>query len=223
MSIQLIVYPQYFNGANPLNNTNQEFCIDGINFATVNMSNLQINIAAPTTVNSINAVSPMTVNTWFRYGSSTALTFESGGTMAITSSGIMQRLSNLSVGVTYNVELNLGILTNDLSVNQYSGNLIQSTTVIPASSLNTTVTVSFTANTTTDIITFECFLGVSIVNSISIKQAPQTPSVVNLSDGQVLLDLYEDEDIPLSLSVDDFKNVAEKVQSYSKAFKQQNL
>jgi hypothetical protein len=39
-----------------------------------------------------------------------------------------------------------------------------------------------------------------------------------LGDGQVILDLYEDENIPLTLSVDDFKNVAEKVQSYSKAF-----
>jgi hypothetical protein len=39
-----------------------------------------------------------------------------------------------------------------------------------------------------------------------------------LDDGQVILDLYEDENIPLTLSVDDFKNVAEKVQSYSKAF-----
>jgi hypothetical protein len=37
-------------------------------------------------------------------------------------------------------------------------------------------------------------------------------------DGQVIVDLYEDEDLPLTLSVDDFKNVAEKVQSYSKAF-----
>ena len=35
----------------------------------------------------------------------------------------------------------------------------------------------------------------------------------------MICDLYEDEDIPLSLSVDNFKNVAEKVQSYSKAFK----
>jgi hypothetical protein len=31
-----------------------------------------------------------------------------------------------------------------------------------------------------------------------------------LDDGQVILDLYEDENIPLTLSVDDFKNVAEK-------------
>ena len=37
-----------------------------------------------------------------------------------------------------------------------------------------------------------------------------------LSNGSVICDLYEDEDIPLTLSVDNFKNVAEKVQSYSK-------
>ena len=37
-------------------------------------------------------------------------------------------------------------------------------------------------------------------------------------DGQVICDLYEESNIPLSLSVDDFKNVAEKVLSYSKAF-----
>ena len=30
-----------------------------------------------------------------------------------------------------------------------------------------------------------------------------------LDNGQVICDLYEDEDIPLTLSVDDFKNVAE--------------
>ena len=38
------------------------------------------------------------------------------------------------------------------------------------------------------------------------------------SDGQVICDIYEEEDIPLSLSIDNFKNVAEKVQSYSKDF-----
>ena len=37
-------------------------------------------------------------------------------------------------------------------------------------------------------------------------------------DGQVICDLYQEEDIPLTLSIDDFKNVAEKVQSYSKDF-----
>tara|TARA_B110000495_G_scaffold33223_1_gene25970 strand:- start:4648 stop:7716 length:3069 start_codon:yes stop_codon:yes gene_type:complete len=39
-----------------------------------------------------------------------------------------------------------------------------------------------------------------------------------ISDGQVILDLYKDESIPLNLSVDNFTDVAEKVASYSKAF-----
>ena len=40
-----------------------------------------------------------------------------------------------------------------------------------------------------------------------------------LESGQVIVDLYEDESIPLTFSVDNFKNAAEKTQSYSKAFK----
>ena len=40
-----------------------------------------------------------------------------------------------------------------------------------------------------------------------------------LESGQVIVDLYEDESIPLTLSIDNFKNAAEKTQSYSKAFK----
>ena len=37
-------------------------------------------------------------------------------------------------------------------------------------------------------------------------------------DGQVMLDLMDDKNIPISLSIDNFKNVGEKPQSYSKAF-----
>jgi len=39
-----------------------------------------------------------------------------------------------------------------------------------------------------------------------------------LNDGQVILDLYKDETIPLSLSADDFTKVDEKIASYSKSF-----
>jgi hypothetical protein len=58
------------------------------------------------------------------------------------------------------------------------------------------------------------------VSNISVVPTGIQPSgaIQLLDDGQVILDLYEDENIPLTLSVDDFKNVAEKVQSYSKAF-----
>ena len=56
------------------------------------------------------------------------------------------------------------------------------------------------------------------ISSISALPIGSTTADPILSDGQVILDLYEDEDLPLTLSVDNFKNVAEKVQSYSKAF-----
>tara|TARA_R110000744_G_scaffold196593_1_gene315899 strand:+ start:20955 stop:24173 length:3219 start_codon:yes stop_codon:yes gene_type:complete len=39
-----------------------------------------------------------------------------------------------------------------------------------------------------------------------------------LDDGQVILDLYKDESIPLNLSADDFTSVDEKIASYSKSF-----
>ena len=59
-----------------------------------------------------------------------------------------------------------------------------------------------------------------VVNSISLQEAPTSApiSYVDLNDGQVICDLYQEQDIPLTLSIDDFKNVAEKQQSYSKDF-----
>ena len=39
MSVQLIVYPQYFDGSpNPLANASTQYLVDGINFTTVNLS-----------------------------------------------------------------------------------------------------------------------------------------------------------------------------------------
>jgi hypothetical protein len=57
----------------------------------------------------------------------------------------------------------------------------------------------------------------SILNCISVKRKPKTPTL-KTSNGSVIVDLYEDEDIPLTFSADNFKNAAESVQSYSKAF-----
>ena len=58
------------------------------------------------------------------------------------------------------------------------------------------------------------------ITSISVQETNFSPSGVytDLVDGQVICDLYEEENIPLSLSIDDFKNVAEQVKSYSKDF-----
>tara|TARA_R110002020_G_scaffold383090_1_gene593773 strand:+ start:38 stop:2887 length:2850 start_codon:yes stop_codon:yes gene_type:complete len=58
------------------------------------------------------------------------------------------------------------------------------------------------------------------VSSIRVREAASgaTVNYTDFSDGQVICDQYAEENIPLTLSIDDFKNVAEKTQSYSKDF-----
>tara|TARA_R110000824_G_scaffold22909_3_gene83116 strand:- start:390 stop:3323 length:2934 start_codon:yes stop_codon:yes gene_type:complete len=63
-----------------------------------------------------------------------------------------------------------------------------------------------------------------VFNYISVQNVVTATSTTTagsptITNGQVICDTYEDETVPLTISVDDFKNVAEKVQSYSKAFK----
>lgn len=75
-----------------------------------------------------------------------------------------------------------------------------------------------------------------VISSVSVQPSPTnypnnnqagiTPALTGaqanvqtyLDDGQVILDLYKDETIPLNLSVDNFTKVDEKIASYSKSF-----
>ena len=86
-----------------------------------------------------------------------------------------------------------------------------------------TQTLTFTADSSEEIllIAYQNDNGTTVyIDKISIQESAQQPTQIftDLDDGQVICDLYEDEDIPLSLSIDNFKNAAEKVQSYSKDF-----
>jgi len=213
MSVQLSVFPQYFNGSNPLSSATQEFVIDGIDFNTVNSSNSQTGISSPFLIpTAIDNVSPMTVNTWYRFSSSSSFVQEiSNSTTYVLNAGLMQRLSNLNIGATYNLTIDITANVSGFKFKQFNGNLLQSSSTFTGTGVQT---ITFTASSTNDIIVI-VGLGVSVIASISVTELVQN---VMLENGQVILDLYEDEDIPLSLSVDDFKNVAEKVQSYSKAF-----
>lgn len=94
------------------------------------------------------------------------------------------------------------------------------------------ITVTFVAQETSQIIFVSCLsfepnqsaqsnivlTKISVRNNVTATQTTTDPLLANLN-GQVICDTYEDEAVPLTISVDDFKNVAEKVQSYSKAFK----
>ena len=66
MSVQLILYPQSYDGLNSLSGLGTEQVVDGINFNTLNTSSTSLSLAAPTYQSAINALSAtMVVNTWY--------------------------------------------------------------------------------------------------------------------------------------------------------------
>tara|TARA_R110002073_G_scaffold17176_5_gene65010 strand:- start:765 stop:3464 length:2700 start_codon:yes stop_codon:yes gene_type:complete len=221
MSIQLIVYPQSFNGLNAISGVGTEQVVDGINFNTFNTSAVTINVPTPTYQNAINTINPtMVVNTWYRFsaGSAAAAPYLSpGGVQVPNTTGFLQKLSNLIAGETYEVTIETVTAVTGIELIVYNGTVQQSYT--PFSIVGTN-TFQFVASSSSDTIMLYSSGPINIITSISIRQAAPRPSgaIQDLSAGQVILDLYEDEDIPVTLSVDDFKNVAEQVQSYSKAF-----
>ena len=226
MSVQLIVYPQSYDGLTNSNNTSNQFFVDGINFNDVNAS---ANTAIATTlpqgaISYYNSI--MAVNTWYRYyDTDSANVYETGSFLRLISgpgeqNGIIQKLSNLTIGAVYDVEVNVGLFVGAARLLVFSGTTLQSTHSLSSG----TQTLQFTANSTQDTILIDSKY-ISIANLIQINTIGVTAAAISPSgaiqlveDGQVICDLYEDEDLPLTLSVDDFKNVAEKVQSYSKAF-----
>ncbi len=48
MSVQLILYPQSYDGLNSLSGAGTEHIVDGINFNTINTSTTSLSLAAPT-------------------------------------------------------------------------------------------------------------------------------------------------------------------------------
>ena len=224
MSVQLIVFPQYFDGSGPLSSPSTQFFVDGINFNQVNTSTSTLNITGALPQAFINSYTLggttfFITNTWYRFSSSaTAVIGTTSNHMTVApTSGILQRLSNLTFGATYDLTLEIQVNSATFTVYQYDNDILKSTHVITGTG---TQTIQFDAYSTADTIVIHSVTSIVIIDSISCVLSTSTPSGVftDLSNGQVICDLYEDEDIPLSLSVDDFKNVAEKVQSYSKAF-----
>jgi hypothetical protein len=227
MSTQLILYPQTYDGTTTFSSL--EFVVDGIVFNSINSS------TSYETGGSINAHlatnPPSVVNTWFRWRKtlnapaypsqvSTQLKLNSIG---YSFSGVYQKLSNLTVGASYTLTVNVATAAwTTLRLQRFSSSGATGVYAdfVPYTGAHSLV---FTAGTTTDIIYVQFYSTSALtlsISSISVSPTGTAPSEIysDLSDGQVICDLYQEEDIPLTLSVDDFKNVAEKVQSYSKDF-----
>jgi len=232
MSVQLIVYPQNYNGqATEISSSTTEFIVNGINFANLGSAISYTSSAAiPYTDTLIN--SPATIpNTWYLFrnnvGGTPAYPTVVAGSLVLESlsggvSGVYQRLTNLVIGQQYTITINLDATTGVLITQYASGTNIFAGGFGAAT--GTQITDTFTAQSTTDtvMIVYVNPLDTTVtITDLSVQPvvgAVPSGATNVLDDGQVILDLYEDEDLPLTLSVDNFKNVAEKVQSYSKAF-----
>jgi|TARA_R100000084_G_scaffold84588_1_gene39842 hypothetical protein len=240
MSVQLILYPQNTSGQyNELSTDPNEFVVNGLNFVGLGSSasfdsslGIGTTQGLPVLQDALNNQPPNIINTWYRFrstlGGTPALPTVTSGDAVFNSiasnntSGIYQRLSNLSVGASYTVRLNLSTTSSgSLYISIANGTSVSFGQ--PFLALSSSITFNFTATATDNILTIRYTN--SVATNIAISSISCLPTAISPSDsisilenGQVLCDLYEDEDIPLTLSIDDFKNVAEQIQSYSKAF-----
>ena len=226
MSVQLIVYPQSYDGVpNSISGNSSQMAANPTNFtnALTTLANYSAtSTIAQVAVNSI--ASTMSPNAWYGFVNiTTSALIAATNNMIIMSNidvGVLQKLTNLTVGSVYNVTLTFdSVGANPIDVKIFNGTTFISSATASPSAL--TATVQFTAQSVNNtIFCLDSISSVVAITSVSITSASQSTSgaIQLLEDGQVICDLYEDEDLPLTLSVDDFKNVAEKVQSYSKAF-----
>jgi hypothetical protein len=233
MSVQLILYPQSYEGAfNAISTDPNEFVVNGISFTGLSTSSSYDTSATTFAINVSLIAQPAVTNTWVRYRSTSygtpALPTNTSGNVVFNSgafssrSGIYQKLSNLVIGQLYTITINVSTTgTGSILIGVYNGtNLVTGQSTLATTA---TITGTFTANSSTNtlVVSYVNTVATNVtISNISVVPSGITPSgaIQLLGDGQVILDLYEDENIPLTLSVDDFKNVAEKVQSYSKAF-----
>ena len=236
MSVQLIVYPQNYDGNyNVISSTPTEFIVNGIDFIGLNATSYYDSSASNPSQDTIINAPPIFQNSWYRFRSDTPslpiLPSVSSGQIifyippaAVGSvAGVYQKLGNLVVGQQYEVNLAMGSGTEGSIIFQvYDGTTFVNQS-IAAVAPAITITHTFTATASDNTVMIYYYTTVSdivTIDTVGIQPTSGSPSgaIQTLEDGQVICDLYEEEDLPLTLSVDDFKNVAEKVQSYSKAF-----
>ena len=233
MSVQLIIYPQSFDGtANTYATTATEFIVNGISFLNLNTASTFESSLLPPYEDTVTNAPPTILNTWYRFrtsGFTVDYPTEVSGNLVLDSinlstvTGIYQKVSNLVVGAQYALNITLDVpTTGTIGINIFDGNNQYSGG--GGAATGSLVGFSFTAQASeSTVMIYYIAPAVDTATITSISLQPVLGSVTSnaieiLGDGQVICDLYEDEDLPLTLSVDDFKNVAEKVQSYSKAF-----
>ena len=228
MSVQLVVYPQWYEGIPSGGSGGGEMLSNPTDFSAAGTGTIYSIPGLPGTVMAaMNAT--MITNKWYGFYSSAGAVATGPNTVLLQypQSGIFQKVGNLTTGAVYDVTITFGTaLAQSVRIDIYNGGTFVSQVVTIASGASNEGIVQFTAPSANDTIFVISTVGQTSASSdayiiaTSIKLASNGPSVgINhIGEGSVIVDLYEDEDIPLTLSVDNFKNAAESVQSYSKAF-----
>ena len=250
MSVQLVLYPQIYEGQYSSTSTPvfNEYVADNVTFNSLLLESGTLSSFSRPEIEALNLEPADYI--WRRFASETGGGFSTVDmpTRTLTNglelfsanvptvgslSGVYQLITNLVINTVYDFTINItqGSATGLIEFGSVFGSLLTGTppdflggnynTAIPATL--GTQTLTFTADGTEEILLLNYFNdnGDTIyIDSISIKESASVPTLIytDLDNGQVICDLYEEEDIPLSLSIDNFKNVAEKIQSYSKDF-----
>ena len=232
MSVQLIVYPQSYEGIfNAFSGNPTEALVNGINFLNLDSTTTYTSTSGTPYIDTVTTEPADIINTWYRYRvGSSAYPVVTSSDMVLNSlgngftepTGVYQKITNLTIGQVYTVKINIGTqAANGTIVNRFFDGLTPQGGLVYYSTAVSTITKNFTATNTemTYMLAYYSTAAEDLtISSMSVLPVGTSASTTLVSDGQAILDLYEDEDLPLTLSVDDFKNVAEKVQSYSKAF-----
>ena len=244
MSVQLILFPQNYEGQYSAIGTpvfTEHVSDYSFNIGTLGtgFSGSMVSLSDLLNSNSL----PAPTNVWQQFNSTGGLlglaqaSSVSGGKVTIdcadsgtsSLSGIYQLISNLTIGSTYTVKIQRLAGTTGLTLIGFSAPFTNNGTVyhpILNAGLPATVgthTFTFTATHTEQvfILTYGNNDDTNLeIGEVSIQESVgSAPTIDVFRDGQVICDLYQESYIPLSLSIDNFKNVHEKKQSFSKPFK----
>lgn len=186
MSVQLIVYPQNYQGQhNVVSLSPTEMCVNGINFtglsSTPSYDVTTVNVASDIMANAY----PSIPNSWYRYRTITtgtpSLPTNVSGTAVFysvttgTLSGIYQRMTNLVIGSSYTITIqmaNQGTGSMVLSVLNNDGTL-NSTYSDPATGINQ-ISTTFIATETDNTLLISYYNTVN--DDVSINGASVQPT-----------------------------------------------
>ncbi len=128
--------------------------VDGTDFATLNASSSVINIVGALPQTYIDsAYTTFVPGIWYRFsGNSDEMTEASGNIGGIDENGVLQKMSNLIVGQTYDFTTNFTLNPSGCTFYQYTDNVLQQTTNITGTGAQS---ISFIAQSTSDTFVFK--------------------------------------------------------------------